>query len=566
MTEAAATASASSVPWGPRRPDSVYDALQTMARLYPDRPLLAVLPETAKAYGIDAGEWSYREIAAAAEKVAGRFGAAGYRRGQRIGLLLENRPHFFITWFGLNALGISVVPINPDLRSGELEYIVGHSEMVAIVALRARHAELSAAALSAGRNVAIIDYDGIDKLPATAAKDAGPKHAASSRDECGLLYTSGTTGLPKGCVLSNDYFLGFGDWYWTLGGRCAIRAGIERLLTPLPAFHMNTMATALLGMMASGGCLIVLDRFHASTWWDSVRESRATLVHYLGVMPSILMKPLASAQDQAYGVRFGLGSGVPPELHIPFEERFGFPLVEGWAMTETGSGGVLMDCHEPRRRDTTCIGTPTPDREMRVVRDDGTEADPLEPGELLVRRTGANPRRGFFDYYLKDPEATAAAWDGGWFHTGDLVKRDADGFFYFVDRKKNLIRRSGENISAVEVELALLRHPLVKTVAVSAVPDEVRGDEVAACVILKDRLGAEAQQHAAQDIVEFCLSRLAYFKAPGYVAFVEELPLTATQKIQRGALKAFAADAVRGETGFDLRALKRRRPEPTQAL
>ena len=565
MTRAAETMRSPPVPWGPRRPNSVYDALQTMASPYPDRPLLAVLPETAKVYGIDAGELSYCEVATAANGLAGRFGAAGYRRGQRIGLLLENRPQFFITWFALNSLGVSVVPINPDLRSGELEYIVGHSEMVAVVAPATRHAELSAAATAAGCTVAVVDFDEIKKLPAATTNDAEP-HPASLSDECGLLYTSGTTGLPKGCVLSNDYFLGFGDWYWTLGGRCAIRAGAERLLTPLPAFHMNTMATALLGMMAAGGCLIVLDRFHASTWWNSVRESRATIVHYLGVMPSILMKPPASAQDQAYDVRFGLGSGVPPELHISFEERFGFPLIEGWAMTETGSGGVLMDCHEPRRRDTTCIGIPTVDREMRIVKDDGTETADLEPGELLVRRAGPNPRRGFFDCYLKDPAATASAWEGGWFHTGDLVKRDAEGFIYFVDRKKNVIRRSGENISAVEVELALLRYPLIKTAAVCAVPDDVRGDEVAACVILKDQLAPEAQQQTAEDIVRFCLSRFAYYKAPGYVAFVDELPLTATQKIQRGALKAFTANAVGSDTGFDLRALKRRRPEGSQGL
>ena len=227
-------------------------------------------------------------------------------------------------------------------------------------------------------------------------------------------------------------------------------------------------------------------------------------------------------------------------------------------MTETGSGGVLMDCHEPRRRDTTCVGRPTPDREMRVVKDDGNATADLEPGELLVRRAGENPKRGFFDFYLKDPEASALAWDGGWFHTGDLVKRDAEGFIYFVDRKKNVIRRSGENISAVEVELALARHPSIKAAAVCAVPDEVRGDEVAACIIPRHPLAAGEQRQLAEDIVKFCLSRLAYYKAPGYVAFVREVPLTATQKIQRAN-----AQGLRG--GGDRRRIRIRSARPQEA-
>jgi acyl-coenzyme A synthetase/AMP-(fatty) acid ligase len=175
-----------------------------------------------------------------------------------------------------------------------------------------------------------------------------------------------------------------------------------------------------------------------------------------------------------------------------------------------------------------------------------------------VRHAGTDPRDGFFSAYLKDPEATAEAWAGGWFHTGDIVSRDTDGQLHFIDRRKNVIRRSGENISAVEVEGVLNQHPAVKACAVAATPDAVRGDEVLACVVLHEPADAQAQASLAAALVEHALQRLAYYKAPGWVAFVEALPLTASQKIQRGELKALA-QALPGQAHcVDTRALKRR--------
>jgi acyl-coenzyme A synthetase/AMP-(fatty) acid ligase len=179
--------------------------------------------------------------------------------------------------------------------------------------------------------------------------------------------------------------------------------------------------------------------------------------------------------------------------------------------------------------------------QVRIVTDAGAEAAAGEPGELLVRHAGDDPRYGFFAGYLKDEEATAQAWEGGWFHTGDIVRRESDGALRFVDRKKNVIRRSGENISAVEVESVLMQHPQVKAVAVAAVPDPVRGDEVLACVVPERLPATDAEMaEAARSIVQWSLEQLAYYKAPGYVAFVDSLPLTTTNKIQRGEMKALA--------------------------
>ncbi len=544
--------------WRGARPQNVHEAFSRAVRDYGDRPFLDVLPEVAKVYGIAPGELTYAQANAEVEKLAGQFRAAGYGRGHRVGLLLENRPIYFLTWFALNSLGASVVPINPDLRSSELQYLIAHSEMTAAIVLSSRQAEVAAAALAAKCPTVVMTPD---VVPTRLANAAAVSAAAGVDDECAVLYTSGTTGQPKGCVLTNDYFLFTAEWYVGLGGLCAMQPGKERMLTPLPTFHMNAMATSGMTMVALGSCLIPLDRFHPKSWWHCVRESRATVVHYLGVMPAILMSAPASADDRRHQVRFGFGAGVPRELHIPFEERFNFPLIEAWAMTETGSGAVIAASHEPRHRGTSCIGQPAPGLEVRLMRDDGSEVAVDEPGELQVRREGAKPQRGFFDRYLKDEKATATAWEGGWFHTGDLVRRDADGYMYFVDRTKNVIRRSGENISAVEVERVLSEYPELVggAVAVAAVPDDLRGDEVFACLQLSSPLnGAAEREAAAVKLVRWCLERMAYFKAPGYVAFVDKLPVTSTQKIHRRALKELAAELLSQQQCVDTRSLKKR--------
>jgi acyl-coenzyme A synthetase/AMP-(fatty) acid ligase len=267
-------------------------------------------------------------------------------------------------------------------------------------------------------------------------------------------------------------------------------------------------------------------------------------------MPSMLMGLPTGAEDRAHALRFGFGAGIDPKLHAAFEERFNVPLVEAWAMTETGTSAVIAASHPPRRVGESCLGRPGPGMEMRIVADDGTEAD---QGELLVRAAGPNPRAGFFREYYKDPQATAEAWADGWFHTGDLVRRDESGAVYFVDRKKNVIRRSGENIAAVEVESVLMRHPALRAAAVAAVPDAIRGDEVFA-VLVADAPSPDL----ARDIATWALGQMAYFKVPGYIAFVDRLPLTATNKLQRAELKTLAARLVDDPATVNTTALKRR--------
>lgn len=216
---------------------------------------------------------------------------------------------------------------------------------------------------------------------------------------------------------------------------------------------------------------------------------------------------------------------------------------------------VLLDNIEPRQVGTRAFGRPVPGIEVRVVDEEERDLPPGTPGEMLLRHSAETPRRGFFSGYLEDEAATAHAWRGGWFHTGDTVRQDADGMLHFVDRKKNIIRRSGENIAAAEVEAVLQAHPLVRQVAVLAVPDETREEEVLACVVLHEGAVPEA---AALTLFEHCHAELAYFKAPGWVWFTDSLPTTGTQKIQKHQVFPAGTDP-RGLPGMiDLRARKKR--------
>src|SRR6266850_888156 len=486
---------------------TVFSAFEQTAGAHGARPFLRVLPEELLL--------SYAAALDRVTDIAARYRARGYGAGHRVALRLENRPEFLLHFLALNSIGASVVPINPDYRAAELQYILGHCEASLVV------------------TGGTLDGD----FP------VAPKPGDAS--ECALLYTSGTSGKPKGCLLSNFYFLNAGRRYVAEGGLCALRGGEERLITPLPLFHMNALAVSTTAMILTAGCVVQLDRFHPKTWWRDVAESRATIVHYLGVMPAILLQLEPSARDRAHRVRFGYGANANPKDHAAFEARFGFPLIEAWAMTETGGGALIAASREPRHVGTRCIGCPPGSLEIKILEDSS---------ELLVRQSGLDPKRGFFSGYLKDAEATAEAWRDGWFHTGDCVRRGPDGSLHFVDRRKNVIRRAGENIAALEVEATLAGHPAVGQVAVIARPDDLRDEEVMACVVLQS--GAAPSRETALSIQDWCLERLAYFKAPGHVAFLAELPVTSTNKVQKAKLADFALNPA---DSYDLRDRKRRK-------
>jgi crotonobetaine/carnitine-CoA ligase len=531
---------------------TLYESLQRTVARYGERPAYCVPPMAGRAYYPEGKEFTWNETNAAVQERIRHYRDAGYGPGHRVAILFEQRPEFVFHHFALNALGCSTVSVSPDYRRDEITYLLEHSEVCLALGIAERLDDLRAAANAMAKPIPVLRFDDLSQAlppppqPAGTAKPDGKTEAA-------LLYTSGTTGRPKGCVLTNEYFHYWGQWFVSRGHRLALTEGQERLYNPLPLHHANCLSISLPTMLLSGGCLVFPDRFHASKFWDDIVNCGVTAVQFQGVIPAILLKLAESDKERQHQVKFALCAGCEPTLHAEFERRYGIPLVEMWAMTETGR--MTTDHVEPRLIHTRALGRSLPGAELRAVDGNDNEVPIGQAGELVIRHSAATPRLGFFSGYLKNPQATEEAWRNGWFHTGDMVKQDESGMYFFLDRAKNIIRRAGENIPAAEVEECITAHDRVKQVAVLAVPDEVREEEVMALVITKD--AADANVSFARELFEYCYGRLAYFKAPAYVLFVPSLPTTSSQKIQKVRIFPPGVDP-RHEPGvIDLRHLKK---------
>nr|WP_315496063.1 AMP-binding protein [uncultured Rhodoferax sp.] len=428
---------------------TIGQAFFAACKRYATHSLLAVPANPARAYDPEGREITYAQAADTVRGLMAQYRAAGYGLGHRVGLFLESRPEHMLHKLALNSLGVCCVPINPDYRPRELAYLVDHARVDLVVVLAHRLEAVQAALALTQHQPPVHVLEALADAPLPAPATPAQSGEPVGDTPASILYTSGTTGQPKGCVLSHTYELAAGHWYAHQGGLGTVREGQDRLYNPLPLFHVNASILSFYCMLLSGGCQVQTDRFQPSRWWAEVVQSRATIVHYLGVVVPMLLNQPQSPLERAHCVRFGYGAGVEPQLHAVFEARYGFPLLELWGMTEMVR--PLCDCQAPRQVGTRAFGRARPGLDACVMDEAGQVLPDGTPGELVIRHSAATPRRHFFSGYLDNPEATADAWHGGWFHTGDVVVRGADGMFHFMDRRKNIIRRSGENIAAAEV-------------------------------------------------------------------------------------------------------------------
>jgi crotonobetaine/carnitine-CoA ligase len=341
-------------------------------------------------------------------------------------------------------------------------------------------------------------------------------------DTLAILYTSGTTGLSKGVCCPHAQFYWWGRHTAQLLELGRTAEG-EVLLTTLPLFHTNAM-NAFFQALLTGSTLVVEKRFSASGFWPALVRHRATVTYVLGAMVPILLSRQATAQDRAHQVRIALAPGVPPRFHAQFHQRFGMRLLDGYGSTETNFVIGLDAGQRPGS-----MGRVVPGFTARVADEHDAEVPPGTPGELLLR---AEQPFAFASGYFDMPDKTVQAWRNLWFHTGDRVVRDADGFFTFLDRLKDAIRRRGENISSYEVEQVLLSHPAVAVAAVFPVRSELAEDEVMAAIVPREGVALDPVE-----LLRFCEPRMAYFAVPRYLEFMAALPSTENGKVQKFKLR-----------------------------
>tara|TARA_A100001037_G_scaffold306630_1_gene353470 strand:- start:16238 stop:17860 length:1623 start_codon:yes stop_codon:yes gene_type:complete len=529
------------LPWERTLPDLLDEAIRTN----PNKIFLE----------LDGNNITYNDFGDSTRKAAEMFLELGISYGDRVCMFLDNCPEFLYAWFGLSRIGAIGVPINTAYKETEFTFIANNCA-AKLVIYSERLKEVVEQSI---HNVASVHHylevpqspnssNSQVFLPQTRSLNGTQFTSSVTPDSIStLVYTSGTTGDPKGVQITHKMYVaaGQGFAYWTEASTQ------DRFFTCLPFFHANAQYYSTMGTLASGATLIVVDRFSASRFWTQVRNSNATVVNFIGMMMSILSKNEPSHSDSENSVRLFYGSpAFSPEFLKKFEKRFDTDIIVGFGMTET-CYGTIETIGDRRRPNSSGRPRMHPDKrfqnEIKIINDKGESLQPGNPGEIALRNPAIMPG------YWQNPEQSQLSLQQGWLHTGDLGWLDEDNFLYFVDRKKDIIRRRGENISSKEVEDVIKQHPSVLECAIIAVPSEFGEDEVKAYLIPRNDQGVDPIE-----ITKWCASKLAYFKVPRYIEIREELPQTPSLRIRKDILRSEKTDLTahcfdRESAGIDIR-------------
>ena len=511
--------------------------LDHQAARHPDKRFVATTGGQAR---------TFAELRDAAAAWAGLLADLAIERGDRVAVLAGNRIELVELLLGCAWRGAIAVPLNTALRGGQIRHALTNSGAKALF-IETEHLDALARVPPPAslERVLLLDRERAHRAhgyvcePLPELGEGAIAADVAPGDTLAILYTSGTTGVAKGvrCPHAQLY------WWGVINSEFLAIGPDDVCFTTLPLFHTNAI-NSLCQALVAGASWVIAPRFTATRYWRLAAEHGATRSYLLGAMAGMLLAQPPSRDDRAHAIALALAPGTPAAHHEPFLERFGTQLLDGYGSTETNHiTGVAGD---PVRPGT--LGRAVEEFELAVFDEHDGEVADGEPGELVVR-----PRHPFSiaTGYHEMPDATVAAWRNLWFHTGDRVIREADGWFRFVDRAKDAIRRRGENISSVEVEQALSEHPAVAAVAVFPVPAELAEDEVMAAVVLER--GREVEP---LELVQFCEHRIAYFAIPRYIDFVDALPLTDTGKVRKTVLRERGVTHLtwdRERTGYQLR-------------
>ncbi len=475
---------------------------------------------------------TYEAFAKAVARTAQLFVARGIKKGERVAVMARNCDGHVLSLFALARIGAIMVPVNPEFGVAEAKYVLHHAEVSAVLAARDTLAVARAAAMGLKTNPWFALFDAsvdqaslLSELAANAPDEKLPDNI-SADDTVLIVYTSGTTGFPKGAMHSQRSFV--------TGGEAFVQRvylqNDDRVMVVLPMFHINANFYSVAGTLAAGASLVIVPKFSASTFWQTAADSGATEVNIIEAMGTILQNRPRSEYRKDHKIRAVYG--VRGSYADTFRNEFGIPvLIGGYGMTEIP--GVTCNPVEGVQKWHTMgpVGRhPDPARpwaQCRVVDDAGNDVADNVEGEMWVKTPIV------MQGYFRDAKQTAEAFHDGWFKTGDMVKRDADGYYSFVTRKGDIIRRRGENIAGAELDRVIGAHPAVHEAAAVAVPAELGEDDILVAVVLKPN-----QNATAQDIAQWCRERLAPQKVPRYVLFTDELPHTPTAKVQKAVLKS----------------------------
>ncbi|HLH64751.1 MAG TPA: long-chain fatty acid--CoA ligase [Solirubrobacteraceae bacterium] len=458
---------------------------------------------------------TYAQLDAASARFAGLLAQRGAQPGDRVAIMLPNVPHFAVCYYGALRAGAIVVPMNVLLRRREIAYYLADSGAGLLFAWQDFTPEALAGAKDAGAECVTVTPGGLEELLAGSQPSAELRRG--DEDTAVLLYTSGTTGQPKGAELTHT----------NLSRNARAAASLFAIgedavtLGALPLFHSFGQTCGMNATLGAGGMLTLLPRFDPGRALEVIQRDRVNV--FLGV-PTMYAAMLHHPERERFDVSTlrhcgSGGAAMPVALLREFDRVFGCKVLEGYGLSETSP--VASFNHADRERKPGSIGTPIEGVQMRIVGEDGRELPPGEVGEIVIR--GYNVMKG----YWRRPQETAEAIDAdGWFHSGDLGRVDQDGYFYVVDRKKDMIIRGGYNVYPREIEEVLHEHPAVREAAVVGIPDPELGEEVGAAVVLEP--GASV---TAQELSEHVRAQLAAYKYPRRVWFVQELPKGPTGKI-----------------------------------
>ena len=488
--------------------------------------------------------WSYADAEAASVLLASALLGHGVAKGDRVVMVSRNSDLALLIFLALSRIGAVFVPVNPALTAEEIGYILAHSKPGLVIGqeeLLQRLVEIAGRANPALQVIgtASLGDDADDaggvlesladslQVPAATAEGRRGQPSAAPDDPLVMIYTSGTTGYPKGVVHSHRNFVQAAEAFVE---RLHLQCG-ERLFAVLPFHHINALFYSFGGALACGGTLITVAQFSASRFWTLAARHGATQLNILAAVGNILAKRPRSEFDPDHRIRKIYGGPISEEMMRVFQGEFGVPdLIEGYGMSEI-PGAFNNPFDGPRKLGS--IGKPARHPrherfvEARIVNDQGEEVACNEAGELLVRTPIA------MLHYFDDPVQTAQAFDDGWLRTGDMARRDEDGYYYFIARKKDIIRRRGENISGAELDRVLGDHPDVLEAAAIGVPAPLGDEDILAVLVARTD-----PPPSPASVLAWCAGRLAAMKVPRYVVFVDSLPHTASQRIVKYRLHA----------------------------